>query len=545
MLFRVKIPQAILNMRGKGADMLIYFNSLRGVAGFVRSFLASVATALSVFALVAISPVGPQAAAKAETLRVYVPSDPASIDPAFWGTSVDGFLMFNVMPRLATVLPGKEWKLGLDVAESVDLSDPTKIRFTLKKGLQWANGYGELTAEDVKYSFERHLNEELGSYVSGEFDALDHVEITGSHSGIIHLKYANVPMWQSTLGWYGGTIISKREAMENDGKLPIQVKATMGAYRFAEFLPGERMVLKADPNWHGPKPYFDEVVLIPIGDTNAAEVAFAAGELDFLTSTATPADQLRDQYGDKATIDILSSVDFTWLGVNAQHPKFQDIRVRKAIQMAVDLDSLLEASYGSLVDKPATGFAAPGMVGYRPATKVKRDVEAARKLIQEAGAEGTTVELSYANFGARSTQGQIIQANLAEIGLNVELNAMDEATFWDVTAVKTADRQLTLKGWFGNPEVMYVLQYFTEAEFEAWNWEGYANPRYEELMSKAYGIADDMERGNIYIEMQDMLEDSGSFLYVDNAPSVIMYNKDLVPGILPDGKPLFYAFKKK
>ncbi len=483
--------------------------------------------------------------ASAETLRVYVPSDPASIDPAYWGTSVDGYLMFNILPRLATPAPGNEWKLELDVAESVDFSDPTNIVFTLKQGLQWANGYGELTAEDVKYSFERHLDEDVGSYIAGEFDALESVEVTGTHSGIIHLKYAAVPMWQSTLGWYGGTIISKKEAMENDGTIPIQAKATMGAYTFDEFLPGERMVLRADPNWYGPAPYYDEVILIPIADAFAAEVAFAAGELDFLTSTATGPEHLRAQHGDIAEVQVLSSVDFTWLGINAQHPSLADEKVRQAIQMGVDLDTLLDASFEGMGVQRATGFAAPGMVGYRPASMINYDPDAARALIAEAGAEGATIELSYANFGSRSTQAQVIQANLAEIGLNIELNAMDEATFWDVTAVKTADRQLTLKGWFGNPEAMYGLQYFTEAEFEGWNWEGFDDPRYTELMNAAWEVADDTERGAMYIEMQDLMEQSGTFLFVDNAPGVIMYSSDIVPGMLPDGRPMFYAFTKK
>ena len=484
-------------------------------------------------------------AANSETLRVYVPSDPASIDPAFWGTTVDSYLMFNLMPRLATPVPGKAWKLELDAAESVDLSDPTKIKFTLKKGIQWANGYGELTAEDVKFSYERHLDEALGSYIASEFDALEKVEVTGSHSGIIHLKYPAVPMWQSTLGWYGGTIISKKEAMENDGKLPVQVKATAGAYTFAEFSPGARMVLKADPNWYGPKPYYDEVVLIPIGDTNAAEVAFAAGELDFLTNTVSSPEQLRAQHGDTAKVDVLTSVNHLWLGLNAQHPKLADPKVRKAIQMAIDVDTLIEGSYDGMAVPRATGFAAPGMVGYRADNKVKYDVAAARSLVKEAGADGLTVELSYANFGERPTQAQIIQANLAEIGINLDIVGVDEATYWDVTAIKTADRQMTLKAWFGNPEAMYSLQYFTEAEFGGWNWEGFDHPKYTEMMNAAWETVDDKKRGDMYVKMQDLMEESGTFLFIDNTPTKIMYKKEIVPGILPDGRPMFYAFRKQ
>lgn len=484
-------------------------------------------------------------AANAETLRVYVPSDPASIDPAYWGTSVDGYLMFNVMPRLASPITGSEWKLVNDIAESVDLSNPTKLKFTLKQGLQWANGYGEITTEDVKFSYERHLDEAVGSYIASEFDALDHVEIVDKYNGIIHLSYAAIPMWNATLGWYGGTIISKKEAMENDGTLPIQVKATYGPYRFAEFAPGERMVLKAYDGWHGPKPDYDEIVMIPIGDANAAEIAFAAGEIDFMTSTATAPDQLKKQHGDKAVIEVLPSVDYTWLGINMKHPNLTDKRVRKAIQMGVDMDTLLAASYEGMDVSQATGFAAPGVIGYRSATDIKYDPAAARALIEEAGAQGTTIELSHAQFGLRDTQAQIIQANLADIGINIEINAMDEATYWDVSAIKADDRQLTLKGWFGSPEAMYVLQTFTEDQYGAWNWEGYDDPRYAELLDEAWGVADDQERGKIYAEMQAMLEESGAFLYVDNGPAVIMYRPGIMPGMLPDGRPQFADFKKK
>lgn len=483
--------------------------------------------------------------AHAETLRVYVPSDPASIDPAYWGTSVDGYLMFNVMPRLASPVVGSEWKLENDIAESVDFSDPTKIKFTLKKGLQWANGYGEITAEDIKYSYERHLDEKVGSYIASEFDALDHVEVVDAHTGIIHLTYAAVPMWNMTLGWYGGTIISKKEAEENDGTIPLQPKATYGPYTFAEFAPGERMVLKAYDGWHGPKPYFDEVVMIPIGDANAAEVAFAAGEIDFMTSTATVPDQLKAQHGDNAIIEVLPSVDYTWLGINMKHPNLQDERVRRAIQMAIDVDTVLEASFEGMDVPQATGFAAPGVIGHRASSKIKYDPEAARALIQEAGAEGMTIELSHANFGDRTTQAQIMQANLADVGINLEINAMDESTYWDISAIEPDDRQLTLKGWFGSPEAMYVLATFTDDQYGAWNWEGFSHPRYDELLGAAWETADDKARGDMYVEMQDLLETTGAFLYIDNGPGVIMYKPEIEPGLLPDGRPQFASFKKK
>ncbi|MEQ9490415.1 MAG: ABC transporter substrate-binding protein [Alphaproteobacteria bacterium] len=517
--------------------MSVFKLNRRSVVKGVSAVVAGVVTAVGFSTLVV--------SAQAESLRVYVPSDPASIDPAYWGTSVDGYLMFNVMPRLASPVVGDEWVLENDIAESVDLSDPKNIKFTLKKGLQWANGYGEITTEDVKYSYERHLDEKVGSYIASEFDALDHVEIVDKYTGIIRLKYAAIPMWNATLGWYGGTIISKKEAEEHDGTIPVQPKATYGPYTFAEFAPGERMVLKAYDGWYGPKPEYDEIVMIPVGDANAAEVAYAAGEIDFMTSTSTAPDQLREQHGDNAVIEVRPSVDYTWIGINMRHPKLTDIRVRKAIQLGIDIPTVLAASYEGMDVPQATGFAAPGVIGYRPSTPIKYDPDAARALIQEAGAEGMTIELSHANYANRLTQSQIIQVNLAEIGLNVEINAMDESTYWDVSSVPPDERALTLKGWFGGPEAMYVLQTFTEDQYGAWNWAGYSSPEYDALLEKAWGVADDTERGEIYIQMQALLEESGAFLYLDNGPAVIMYRPGIVPGTLPDGRPQFAYFKKK
>ncbi|MGB5837535.1 MAG: ABC transporter substrate-binding protein, partial [Albidovulum sp.] len=121
--------------------------------------------------------------AAADTLRIAVPSDPGYLDPAYWGSTVDQFLIDNLYPRLAKYVPGDEWKVELDAASSVDLSDPQNIKFELKPGIMWTGGYGELTAEDVEYSFERHLDADLESGVAAEFELLQDVEVTGTYTG--------------------------------------------------------------------------------------------------------------------------------------------------------------------------------------------------------------------------------------------------------------------------------------------------------------------------------------------------------------------------
>ncbi|MBH1974477.1 MAG: peptide ABC transporter substrate-binding protein, partial [Rhodobacteraceae bacterium] len=143
-----------------------------------------IARHLSVLALT----IGLALPAHADTLRIAIPSDPAYVDPAYFGSTSEFYLIDNLYPRLAKYVPGDSWKWQLDAAQSVDLSDPQNIRFELKPGLMWSGGFGELTAEDVKYSYERHLNADLGSGIAAEFTLLDNVEVTGKYTGIIHLK---------------------------------------------------------------------------------------------------------------------------------------------------------------------------------------------------------------------------------------------------------------------------------------------------------------------------------------------------------------------
>ena len=201
-------------------------------------------------------------AVQAETLRIAVPSDPGYLDPAYWGSTVDQFLIDNLYPRLAKPVPGDQWAVELDAAKSVDLSDPTKITFELKPGIMWTGGYGELTADDVKYSFERHLDPALESGVGAEFSSLKEVEVTGKYSGIIRLKEPSSTLWASTLVFTSGAIISKAAADQAGGYFEATPIATTGPYKLKSFEPGQKIVLDRNPDWSGETGDFDEIVLL-------------------------------------------------------------------------------------------------------------------------------------------------------------------------------------------------------------------------------------------------------------------------------------------
>ena len=217
----------------------------------------------------------------------------------------------------------------------VDLSDPLAIKFKLKEGWMRTGGYGELTAEDVKYTYERMA--EGGTAAAPGFEALDHVEITGKYSGIIHLKYPAATLWMSGFTFTIGGIINKRFTEESGGKVPTDSRVTLGPYQIKEHIRGERMVLERDPNWTGETGDFDEVVLLPIDDENAALAAFAADELDWVQLSFQNAEAAKKNGIENGVIDMRKTIDFLWLGMNIESPNLTDIKVRHAIQKAIDI----------------------------------------------------------------------------------------------------------------------------------------------------------------------------------------------------------------
>lgn len=501
-----------------------------------------IARHLSVLALT----IGLALPAHADTLRIAIPSDPAYVDPAYFGSTSEFYLIDNLFPRLAKYVPGDSWKWQLDAAQSVDLSDPQNIRFELKPGLIWSGGFGELTAEDVKYSYERHLNTDLGSGIAAEFTLLDNVEVTGKYTGIIHLKEPSASFWTATMIFTTGAIVSKTAAESVGGYFEATPIASIGPYKFKSYEPGQKMVLDRDPGWTGTPGAFDEIDLIPIADDNAATIAFEAGELDFTTLNALDYDLLSANPPKGGVVALVQSVDPFWLGITETAAPLQDIRVRQAIQLAVDVPAILSAkSNGKAVQ--ATGLAAPGTLGARTTPPLARDLAKAKALVAEAGAEGTTIRLDFVNTASdgSNTAAQIIQANLAEIGLTVELNGQDEGTFWSIDSIRGTDPQLHLKTWFGNPDALYIMQYFTREQIGTWNWESLQNDEYEALLAKARTTIDEGERGKLYQRMQEIMEASGDFLFISHEAYTVLSRDTMQPAFLPDGRPVFADFRLK
>ena len=497
---------------------------------------------LTALALVLVVSAAPCSQARAETLRLALGADPSALDPAFWLSDVDRHLINNLFPKLVTYKPGaEEWEWELSAAEHFEQVDPQTFSFRLKPGLMWTNGYGEVTAEDVKYSFERHLDPELGSWNDKEFEWMEEVEVTGKYSGLIKMKRPSPEFIRSPLARVPGAIVSKKAVEEAGGTFATTPPATSGPYRIEEFASGEKMVLIRDEAWPGEHGDFDRIVMIPITDENARITAMRAGEIDWAQVSSGVVPALRANMPEGTALDVRDTLSVFWLGMSQKNPALENPSVRKAIALAVDVDAIIEAVYSGYARRP-TAFAAPGLLGHLDITVPARDAEAGRQLLAESGVDLPTLQLDIVNSTEMLTAGQIVQANLSEIGINVEVNPMEEGTYWNLHYDKGPDKQLYFQQWDGTGTTSYHLKWFVPDN--VWNWEYFENDEYVGLLDQALTELDEDKRGEMYRRMQQLMLDSNAFVFIAHPDAAILYRDSIEPGMLPDGLPVYHEFKK-
>ncbi|MGB7269694.1 MAG: ABC transporter substrate-binding protein [Albidovulum sp.] len=504
------------------------------------TYLANIRKLASAGAI-CIAGFGIAAAAQAEEIRLQVDSDFGQLDPAFWQSSADQTIIDAIFPKLIEFKSDTNWDWQLSAAESIEQVDDLTIKFTLKPGLMWTGDFGEVTAEDVEYSFERFTNEALAAPNSGDWAPLKDVEVLDKYSGLIHFNEPFAPVWWSTLPYTGGAIISKVATEAAGGTFTTEPPASAGPYKIEKWDQGQQTVLVAHDGWNGDKPAYDRVVLIPINDAKSAEVAFEAGQVDVASVAISSVPELEANMPENATLEVRPTAGYFWLGLNAENPSLQDPRIREAITKAVDVDAIIEGAYFGIPER-STGLVAPGLIGFSEEPQPGRDLAGAQALMAEAGVTSLDLELELQNSTDEQTAGLIIQANLAEIGVNVQLNTHESGTFWSLGDEKGVNMQLTLKEFTSPPDPAWSTQWFLAEQAGIWNWEWFKNDEYEKLHYAAMAETDFGKRAMIYQDMQDLMDASHSFVWLIHPPASLIYNSAIKPGLLPNGDYKLQAF---
>ena len=500
-----------------------------------RHFLAGAAAGAAALAL---RP-GLSYAVEGDTLIVRGASDIEILDPAFQNGLLEeeiGRCLFVSLNRLDDVREGVNWKPY--AASELTQKSPTEIAFTLQDWLVWTGDFGPVTAEDVKYSFERVANPDSASAWAYAFDALKEVEVTGERTGTIHLKTPSAPFWVTTLPYYMGHIVCKKAVEAAGGRFTTEVPASAGPYIIEKWVPKQSLTLALNPAWKGEKPAFAKVQFQIITDDEAAALAYESRAIDYAKISLNTLATYQTTLPEKTSLIRMDGSRFSWLAINVANPKLADEKIRRAIQYALDVSQIMEGSYSGLA-VPATGVVPPALVGHREAILYPVDAAKAQALLDEAGASGLTLQLAAQNDKTSQLTCQIIQALLGAVGITVDISTYDDGVYWTLgdkssgETWKTLD--LVLMNFAGGVDPSENLTWFRPSQIGVYNWSQFDSPEFESLYQEGIAETDQEKRGVIYRKMQDLMEESGGFVFITHETFAAVAREGLSPCILADG----------
>lgn len=478
-------------------------------------------------------------AAKVVKIRLY--SDIQNLDPANRVSNNDEVVMDAIYSRLVKYAPGT-YELQNDLAEKIEQSDDGKvITFKIREGVKWPQGYGEVTTEDVKFSFERIADPANKAAYADDWKTLDQVEIVDKYNGKIILKDAFAPLWKTTLPIGSGAIICKKYidavGVEKAQLAPIG----SGPYYLADWVQKQKVTLKRNPDWYGEAPAYDEIWFFPMDDDKTAEVALEAGEIDFgrVAIGSIP------RYENNPTVKLTTkpSLRYRWIGMNVENPKLKDINVRQAIRYGLDVEGIVKATYLGQAEVEY-GLVPPGLVGYwKDAPHYTRDVAKAKEYMAKAGLTSLDLRFDIEDTSEYRSWAEIAQENLKEVGINLTINPMDSSSFWSLgEGDKGKEAELFGNNYSMQPDPSWATMWFTCAQVGVWNWERWCEPKYDELHNKALITMDDAQRDTMYIDMQKLADEACKCVYITHGNLPYGYLPTVQPVVSPHGiiQPVFF-----
>lgn len=478
-------------------------------------------------------------AVEGKTLRLRVTADFQVLDPKGIIGELD-----DIIPRctqvtlvhLSDMRDGNTW--APYAADKFDWKDDKTIAFTLRDGLMWSNGFGPVTTADVKFSFERIKGSD--SAWAYQFEKLKEVEIIDDRSGVIHLTDPFVPFTVVALPYYGGHIVCKAAVEKAGGSYTTEIPAQCGPYLLDAWEQGQKVTLKPNPDWKGEPQLWEVIEIYIVTDDAAALLAYEADSFDYTRVAVGDGKAVKDAPPAGATVIEAQSTRYSWLTINMNAEPLKDARVRQAIQLAYDGDAVITGAYNGLTQR-STGVVQPGPFSRASNLYPSRDVEKARALLTEAGADGLTLQLVTMTDSTSQAVGQIIQASLGEAGITVELQPTEDAAYWALGDKTQGDTykslELVLMNFAGGIDPTENLVWFRPDQIGVYNWSFFDSPEYEDLYQKSLSETDPSKRKALFNQMEDLMENSGGFIFVCFEPFVALTDQNLKPMILADGHP--------
>lgn len=374
------------------------------------------------------------ASAQETVLRVAGNGDVSTLDAHRASATNDKTVVGWIYNGLVRFKPGSADPQDLepDLAERWETSPDGKVwTFHLRKGVKFQGDWGTLSADDVVYSLQRSADPKRSTF-SSDFASIDKVEKLDDLTVRVTLKYPDVNFLGRVSNYHGGNIVSRKAAEELGDKFGTRPVGT-GPFAFVEQVTQQYVKLAANPDYFRGKPKIDTIMIRSIPSDSARELAFTSGEIDLMYARREQrwVDSARRRGG--TNVEIFQPGEFRLLHINRTQPPLDDIRVRRAIAAAINVDDLVRF-VGKDVGPKGCSVVPPGYLGEDCSVRYGFDLAKARTLLAEAGhKDGITVKAIVSNISAQQPFMEIIQAQLAKAGIKLEMQVVDHATYQSQT----------------------------------------------------------------------------------------------------------------
>ena len=459
--------------------------------------------------------------------------DPPTLDPHLTTDNISGRLVNEVFGGLVTL--GLDLNVAPDLAERIEVSeDGLNYTFHLRKDAKFHNGK-PVTSEDVRWSLERvadpltqspvaaqYLSDIVGvsAKLEGKANAISGLRIPDEHTVILTIDQPK-SYFLSKLT-YPTAFVLDQENIENDGSDWLRQPNGTGPFKLAEYQVGELLRLARNENYHLGPPNIDEVEFLLAGGNSMLmyendEIHVTGVGLADLERVLDPNEPLNAEI---ITAPTLFSVGY--IGMNVNEPPFDDALFRKALNLAIDRDTIasvvLEGSNipAKTIIPPGFPSHSPNVIGYR------YDPVKAHELITQSkygndleNLPRITLSIS-GSFGANVPLALevILQSWKDNLGVEVEIQQTEWATF--LQDLHNRRYQMFQLGWaadYADPENFLDILFHSQSEN---NHTNYSNPEVDRLLVKARIEPNQETRFGLYNQIEQMI--------LDEAPWVLLWN---------------------
>jgi len=460
------------------------------------------------------------------TLVIANVSDMTGLDPIHISDAPSSMIASQVYDQLVTRTPEGE-HVG-ELAKSWEVTEQGKVwTFELEEDVTFHDG-SKFTAEVVKFHIERILDEESGSAYRSQFAGIDEVNVLDDYTLEMVLSEPNVAFIDNVLTTNAGFIPSMEAVQEQGDKYP-QNPAGTGPFVFDEWVSGEKVVLvRNEDYWKGPAK-LDEVVFRVIPEAATQILELETGGVNYVLKV--PKEDLeRLNESDDVVVYSEPGYNVRTFHMNPFVPPFDDVRVRQAVNLALDVDGMVEVLASGLVT-PADCWL-PSASWYHPdeVPNYGYDADQAAALLEEAGwvdadgdgireKDGEKLQATILSPDGRYIQdkqfAEAAQAQLGQVGMEIKVEVKEWGAFVD--SFFAADFEVAFIGWAqsaGEPSLF--LDPWFQSEGRA-NVTGFSNPDIDELLASALMTTDPDERKELYDEVVKTAHDEALFVYLYSA----------------------------